>query len=72
MTKVVLSILNMFSASSISISICVLTEEVTLSNIDVGTSFSIILAIDFLCFCPPEGLTLPHPVFRFNRLPILE
>ena len=57
MMKVVLSFINPFSASRISDSVSVSTEDVESSRIKMRGFFNSVRAIATRCFCPPERVT---------------
>ena len=58
----VLSLLKSSIASPISLSFSLSTAAIASSNIKIGAFFSIILAIEILCFSPPDNLTPISPI----------
>ena len=62
MTKVVLFLVKFKIAFCTISSESASKEEVASSNKIIGDSFRIALAIEILCFCPPESLTPFSPI----------
>ena len=52
----------MFSASCIFFSVSASNDEVASSNNIIGLFLSIALAIEILCFSPPDNLTPSSPI----------